>query len=130
MSAQDISISFEPAILHPDHWLSGVCNMWLQLLQPVDCDILLQHTGPSQPLFTVAHVVYRWVIDSRDDFTAERLAHLDDAYKIYRCKVSILGVSGSLCMIVGTSRQYNSLVRAAVVAQDGTLVLLYVAVMQ
>jgi succinate dehydrogenase/fumarate reductase-like Fe-S protein len=29
----------------------------------------------------------RWVIDSRDDFTAERLAHLDDAYKIYRCKV-------------------------------------------
>jgi succinate dehydrogenase/fumarate reductase-like Fe-S protein len=32
----------------------------------------------------------RWVIDSRDDFTAERLAHLDDAYKIYRCKVSCL----------------------------------------
>ncbi|KAF8057921.1 sdhb [Scenedesmus sp. PABB004] len=29
---------------------------------------------------------YRWVIDSRDDFTAERLAHLDDAYKLYRCK--------------------------------------------
>jgi hypothetical protein len=31
----------------------------------------------------------RWVIDSRDDFTAERLAHLDDAYKIYRCKVRV-----------------------------------------
>lgn len=29
---------------------------------------------------------YRWVIDSRDDYTAERLAHLDDAYKLYRCK--------------------------------------------
>lgn len=28
---------------------------------------------------------YRWVIDSRDDFTKERLAQLDDAYKLYRC---------------------------------------------
>lgn len=30
----------------------------------------------------------RWIIDSRDEFTAERLAQLDDAYKLYRCKVS------------------------------------------
>ena len=29
---------------------------------------------------------YRWVIDSRDDMTAERLAALDDMYKLYRCK--------------------------------------------
>eukprot|EP01023_Acetabularia_acetabulum_P053356 TRINITY_DN596_c1_g2_i1.p1 TRINITY_DN596_c1_g2~~TRINITY_DN596_c1_g2_i1.p1 ORF type:complete len:286 (-),score=39.91 TRINITY_DN596_c1_g2_i1:245-1102(-) len=28
---------------------------------------------------------YRWVIDSRDDFTAERLANIDDSYKLYRC---------------------------------------------
>ena len=28
---------------------------------------------------------YRWIIDSRDDFTKERLAQLDDAYKLYRC---------------------------------------------
>ncbi|KAK9825456.1 hypothetical protein WJX81_003017 [Elliptochloris bilobata] len=28
---------------------------------------------------------YRWIVDSRDDITAERLAHLDDAYKLYRC---------------------------------------------
>ena len=27
----------------------------------------------------------RWVIDSRDDFTKERLEQLDDAYKLYRC---------------------------------------------
>lgn len=27
-----------------------------------------------------------WIIDSRDDFTAERLAQLDDAYKLMRCK--------------------------------------------
>jgi succinate dehydrogenase/fumarate reductase-like Fe-S protein len=28
----------------------------------------------------------RWVIDSRDEFTSERLQQLDDAYKLYRCK--------------------------------------------
>lgn len=28
----------------------------------------------------------RWIIDSRDDFTAERMAALDDMYKLYRCK--------------------------------------------
>ncbi|CAL5222052.1 g4350 [Coccomyxa viridis] len=28
---------------------------------------------------------YRWIVDSRDDFTKERLAQLDDAYKLYRC---------------------------------------------
>ena len=27
----------------------------------------------------------RWIIDSRDEFTKERLAQLDDAYKLYRC---------------------------------------------
>lgn len=28
---------------------------------------------------------YRWIIDSRDDFTEERLASLNDQYKLYRC---------------------------------------------
>jgi succinate dehydrogenase (ubiquinone) iron-sulfur subunit len=28
---------------------------------------------------------YRWLIDSRDDFTQQRMAQLDDAYKLYRC---------------------------------------------
>ncbi|CAL8465424.1 g4960 [Coccomyxa elongata] len=28
---------------------------------------------------------YRWIVDSRDDFTKERIAQLDDAYKLYRC---------------------------------------------
>lgn len=40
--------------------------------------------------------VCRWVIDSRDDYTAERLAHLDDAYKLYRCKVRTRLVWGEL----------------------------------
>eukprot|EP00803_Ostreobium_quekettii_P007893 evm.model.scf_1892.4 EVM.evm.TU.scf_1892.4 scf_1892:26812-30378(-) len=29
---------------------------------------------------------YRWVVDSRDDATQERLKYLDDAYRVYRCK--------------------------------------------
>ncbi|DBB17697.1 hypothetical protein WJX82_010264 [Trebouxia sp. C0006] len=28
---------------------------------------------------------YRWIIDARDDFTQERMAQVDDAYKLYRC---------------------------------------------
>jgi succinate dehydrogenase/fumarate reductase-like Fe-S protein len=28
---------------------------------------------------------YRWVEDSRDQMTDERLAELDDAFKLYRC---------------------------------------------
>ncbi|CAN0515031.1 unnamed protein product, partial [Laminaria digitata] len=28
---------------------------------------------------------YRWIDDSRDDFTKERLEALDDAYKLFRC---------------------------------------------
>lgn len=30
--------------------------------------------------------MYRWIIDSRDDFTEERLHDLDDAFKLYKCK--------------------------------------------
>lgn len=29
---------------------------------------------------------YRWVIDSRDDATKERVEYLDDAFRLYRCK--------------------------------------------
>ena len=28
---------------------------------------------------------YRWIIDSRDEFTEERLANVNDAFKLYRC---------------------------------------------
>ena len=28
---------------------------------------------------------YRWIEDSRDELTAERLADLDDSFKLYRC---------------------------------------------
>tara|TARA_Y100000389_G_C17461450_1_gene522037 strand:+ start:1803 stop:2000 length:198 start_codon:yes stop_codon:yes gene_type:complete len=29
---------------------------------------------------------YRWIEDSRDDATNERLSYVDDAMKLYRCK--------------------------------------------
>ena len=28
---------------------------------------------------------FRWIIDSRDEYTLERLQDVDDAYKVYRC---------------------------------------------
>ncbi len=40
-----------------------------------------KYLGPA-----VLLAAYRWVIDSRDDATQERIAQLDDAYKLYRCK--------------------------------------------
>jgi succinate dehydrogenase (ubiquinone) iron-sulfur subunit len=27
----------------------------------------------------------RWIIDSRDDFTEQRVANVNDQYKLYRC---------------------------------------------
>eukprot|EP00967_Tisochrysis_lutea_P041064 scaffold49348_cov21-Tisochrysis_lutea.AAC.1 len=43
-------------------------------------------TSCTLPLCTYDTCVRRWVIDSRDDATGERLKQLDDAYKLYRCK--------------------------------------------
>jgi len=39
-----------------------------------------KYLGPA-----VLMQAYRWIEDSRDDFTKERLADLDDAFKLYRC---------------------------------------------
>ena len=38
---------------------------------------------------------YRWIIDSRDDFTQERLRDLDDQHKLYRCHT--IGNCTSVC---------------------------------
>ncbi|KAG2435516.1 hypothetical protein HYH02_011810 [Chlamydomonas schloesseri] len=40
-----------------------------------------KYLGPA-----VLLAAYRWIIDSRDDMTAERMKEVDDAYKLYRCK--------------------------------------------
>lgn len=40
-----------------------------------------KYLGPA-----VLLAAYRWIIDSRDDATAERMAAVDDAFKLYRCK--------------------------------------------
>uniref|UniRef100_A0A8C2QWG6 Succinate dehydrogenase [ubiquinone] iron-sulfur subunit, mitochondrial n=1 Tax=Capra hircus TaxID=9925 RepID=A0A8C2QWG6_CAPHI len=39
-----------------------------------------EYLGP-----TVLMQAYRWMTDSRDDFTAERLAKLQDPFSLYRC---------------------------------------------
>jgi len=39
-----------------------------------------QYLGPA-----VLMQAYRWIIDSRDDFTEERLEKLNDSMKLYRC---------------------------------------------
>jgi len=39
-----------------------------------------KYLGPA-----VLMQAYRWIEDSRDDFTKERLDELDDAFKLYRC---------------------------------------------
>jgi len=39
-----------------------------------------KYLGPA-----VLMQAYRWIEDSRDDFGKERLAELDDAFKLYRC---------------------------------------------
>ncbi|KAK8803836.1 hypothetical protein WA158_001530 [Blastocystis sp. Blastoise] len=39
-----------------------------------------KYLGPS-----ILQQAYRWIADSRDDFTHERLESLDDTYKLYRC---------------------------------------------
>ena len=40
---------------------------------------------PREPCLKCKSSGYRWLIDSRDDFTQQRMAQLDDAYKLYRC---------------------------------------------
>jgi succinate dehydrogenase (ubiquinone) iron-sulfur subunit len=39
-----------------------------------------KYLGPA-----VLLAAYRWIIDSRDDFTEQRLAEVNDQYKLYRC---------------------------------------------
>ncbi|KAK8808563.1 hypothetical protein WA158_008464 [Blastocystis sp. Blastoise] len=39
-----------------------------------------KYLGPS-----ILQQAYRWVADSRDEFTNERLENLNDTYKLYRC---------------------------------------------
>jgi len=39
-----------------------------------------KYLGPA-----VLMQAYRWMIDSRDDFTKERLAKMEDGYSVYRC---------------------------------------------
>ncbi len=48
-----------------------------------------QYLGPA-----VLMQAYRWIEDSRDDNTEERMKYVDDAMKLYRCK-SIMNCSNT-----------------------------------
>ena len=48
-----------------------------------------KYLGPA-----VLMQAYRWIEDSRDDATQERMAYVDDAMKLYRCK-SIMNCSNT-----------------------------------
>ncbi len=48
-----------------------------------------QYLGPA-----VLMQAYRWIEDSRDDNTIERMKYVDDAMKLYRCK-SIMNCSNT-----------------------------------
>ena len=40
---------------------------------------------PSHQTLTTAARTCRWIVDSRDDFTEERIRQVNDQYKLYRC---------------------------------------------
>ena len=48
-----------------------------------------QYLGPA-----VLMQAYRWIEDSRDEDTVERMKYVDDAMKLYRCK-SIMNCSNT-----------------------------------
>ena len=48
-----------------------------------------QYLGPA-----VLMQAYRWIADSRDENTKERMEYVDDAMKLYRCK-SIMNCSNT-----------------------------------
>jgi len=48
-----------------------------------------QYLGPA-----VLMQAYRWIEDSRDEATKERMEYVDDAMKLYRCK-SIMNCSNT-----------------------------------
>ncbi|KAK7916660.1 hypothetical protein WMY93_012421 [Mugilogobius chulae] len=47
---------------------------------PVSWVDTVTNTGPA-----VLMQAYRWMIDSRDEFTEERLSKLQDPFSLYRC---------------------------------------------
>lgn len=48
----------------------------------INIELLWHLTALRYPINEQA---YRWIEDSRDQMTQERLADLDDAFKLYRC---------------------------------------------
>ena len=64
-------------------------TMPMPLLMPLSAGALLMPPPmplalPPMPMPLRRSQAYRWIDDSRDDFTKERLEALDDAYKLFR----------------------------------------------
>ena len=78
-----------PAVLLQAYRYAHVPNIWQPAVTPAYlCAGFAQRQRcrKSQPSIHLPCVcLCRWIIDSRDEFTKERLAQLDDAYKLYRC---------------------------------------------
>ncbi|NXM19633.1 SDHB dehydrogenase, partial [Ploceus nigricollis] len=47
--------------------------------------VTAEHSAPSHVPACPCPQAYRWMIDSRDEFTEERLAQLQDPFSLYRC---------------------------------------------
>lgn len=62
----------------------------------------LARNGDSSAQQSLLPQAYRWMIDSRDDFTEERLAKLQDPFSLYRCH-TIMNCTRT-CPKVGTWR--------------------------
>lgn len=45
----------------------------------------LSRQAPHASYHALLSQAYRWMIDSRDEFTEERLAKLQDPFSLYRC---------------------------------------------
>ena len=55
----------------------------MRLLFDLLSELLVEQRSISGPAALLA--AYRWIIDSRDEATGERLDELEDPFRLYRC---------------------------------------------
>ena len=77
-SSQYISLH---AVMVQSIWGAGPCSF----ARALPCASAIDAGSLRHQVYSPCVYLSRWIIDSRDDFTKERLAQLDDAYKLYRC---------------------------------------------
>ncbi|KGL77068.1 hypothetical protein N309_09120, partial [Tinamus guttatus] len=65
--------------------LGGIWWCWIKATAESQEYLNLLRTGRGAGLKELVLQAYRWMIDSRDDYTEERLAQLQDPFSLYRC---------------------------------------------